>query len=89
GSDNGTVTDTNLLDQQINNPSTPAPEKLPLKLYEFVASHNPPVILYPPGFTAVFSTLYPQVFQQIASGKLTLDQGVQTFFAQAKQQLTR
>ena len=89
GSDNGTVTDTNLLDQQINNPSTPAPEKLPLKLYEFVASHNPPVILYPPGFTAVFSTLYPQVFQQIASGKLTLDQGVQTFFAQAKPQLTR
>lgn len=87
-SDNGTVTDTSLLEAQINSPSTSEPVKESLQLYEFISKHNPPVVLYPPGYTAVFSTLYAQIFQEIASGKMTLDQGVQSFFSQAKQQLS-
>jgi len=88
-SDNGVVTNTDLLAQQINNPSTAPAVKQYLQLFEVISKHNPPLVLFTPGFTAVFSTLYPQVFQQVAFGKMTLDQGVQSFFAQAKQQLAR
>lgn len=87
-SDNGVVTDSNLLQAQINDPSLSAATREYLQVFDVISKHNPPVELYAPGYTAVFSTLYTQVFQQIASGKLTLDQGVKTFFAQAKQQLS-
>lgn len=86
-SDNGVVTDTNLLEAQINDPATDPAVKEYLKLYEVISQHNPPLMLYAPGYQAVFSTLYTQVFQQIATGKPTLDQGVESFFSQAKQQL--
>ena len=44
--------------------------------------------IYPPGFSNVFETLYPEIFQKIASGEESVDAGVQSFFAQAKSNLS-
>jgi multiple sugar transport system substrate-binding protein len=87
-SDNGVVTNTDLLAAQISDPSTDPAVKEYLQMFEVISKHNPPLVLYTPGFTAVFSTLYPQIFQQVAFGKMTLDEGVQSFFDQAKKQLS-
>jgi ABC-type glycerol-3-phosphate transport system substrate-binding protein len=87
-SNNGAVTDTSLLNQQLTDPSTGPVVKEELNVYKFIVNHNTPVVLYPPGFSNVFETLYPEIFQKIASGEESVDAGVQSFFAQAKSNLS-
>jgi multiple sugar transport system substrate-binding protein len=87
-SQNGAVTDTSLLAQQINSPATPEPVRKYLEAYQYVASHNPPLETYPPGFTIVFDTLFPEIFQKIADGQEPLSAGVSSFMAQAKVDLS-
>lgn len=87
-SNNGAVTDTSLLNQQLADPATNPIVKQELGTYNFIVKHNTPVVLYPPGFTNVFETLYPQIFQKIVNGEESVNAGVQSFFAQAKSDLS-
>jgi multiple sugar transport system substrate-binding protein len=87
-SDNGAVTDTSLLNQQLSDPSTSPIVKEELNVYKFIVNHHTPVVLYPPGFQNVFETLYTEIFQKIASGEESVNAGVQSFFAQAKSNLS-
>jgi len=87
-SDNGAVTDTNLLNQQLNDPSTNPVVKEELGTYKFIVNHHTPVVLYPPGFENVFETLYPQIFQKVVDGEESVNAGVQSLFAQAKSDLS-
>jgi multiple sugar transport system substrate-binding protein len=87
-SNNGAVTDTKLLNQQLGDPATNPIVKQELSTYNFIVKHNTPVVLYPPGFENVFETLYPQIFQKIANGEESVSAGVQSIFAQAKSDLS-
>ncbi len=87
-SQNGAVTDTALLDEQISSPGTPESVKKYLEAYKYVAAHKPPLETYPPGFTIVFDTLFPEVYQKIADGQESLSSGVASFMAQAKADLS-
>ena len=87
-SNNGAVTDTALLNQQIKSPGTAKSVKQYLRVFEYISAHHAPLVTYPPGYTIVFQTLFPQVFQKIAAGQESLTAGVASFMSQAKADLS-
>jgi multiple sugar transport system substrate-binding protein len=83
-SNNGAVTDTPLLNNQINSPQTPPAVKLELSTYKFIASQHVPLVLYPSGYTQVFTDLFLQVAEKIFSGEESVSAGTKSFMQQAK-----
>jgi multiple sugar transport system substrate-binding protein len=88
-SDNGAVTKTSLLQAQEADPATPQPVKDYLKVYEYIVKEGAPVVLYPAGYSGVFSDLFYREYQQISFGKVSVDGAVEEFFKQAKSMLQK
>jgi len=86
-SDNGAVTVTKLLDQQINDPKTSAQKKEELQVYQDIVSHGAPAIVYPSGYQTVFGQDFTRAYQDISFGKKTVQQGVDAFFKEAQAEL--
>ena len=87
-SNNGANTVTALLSKQIASPSTAPAVKQYLQTYNFIAVHKQPLVQYPPGYTQVFSNLWPVEFGKILSGSESLSAGVKSFMQQAKVDLS-
>jgi multiple sugar transport system substrate-binding protein len=88
-SDNGAVTKTSLLQAQENDPATPKGVTTYLKVYQDIVDAGAPDILYPPGYTSVFSDAFTRVYQQLSFDKLTVNAAADSFFAQAKSALQK
>lgn len=83
-SNNGAVTDTALLNNQINSKATSPAVKLELNTYKYIASQHVPLVLYPAGYTQVFTDLFLQVSEKIFSGEESVASGTKSFMQQAK-----
>lgn len=83
-SNNGAVTDTALLDNQINSKATSPSVKLELNTYKYISGQHVPLVLYPSGYTQVFTDLFLQVSEKIFSGEESVAAGTKSFMQQAK-----
>jgi multiple sugar transport system substrate-binding protein len=88
-SDNGAVTVTSLLKAQEADPATNAGVKTYLKVYDGIVAAGAPAIIYPAGYTSVFSDLFNREYQNISFGKISVSAAVDDFFNQAKSTLTK
>jgi multiple sugar transport system substrate-binding protein len=82
-SDNGAVTVTKLLQQQLDDPNKPAKKKEELQTYQDIVAHKPPVIVYPSGYQQIFVAEFTRDYQDIAFGHKSVTQAVDTFFTAA------
>ncbi|MDA8185615.1 MAG: hypothetical protein M0035_14535, partial [Actinomycetota bacterium] len=77
-------TDTALLDNQINSKATSPSVKLELNTYKYISGQHVPLVLYPSGYTQVFTDLFLQVSEKIFSGEESVAAGTKSFMQQAK-----
>ncbi len=82
-SDNGAVTNMRLLQRQLDDPELPDLKKQELSLYEDIVANDPPIVLYPPGYMAVFESAFTRAYDDVAFGSATVPEAVDTFFAEA------
>ncbi|RKN07567.1 ABC transporter substrate-binding protein [Streptomyces radicis] len=82
-SDNGAVTNTRLLQRQLDDPELPDLKKRELALYQEIVDRDPASLLYPPGYMAVFESAFSRAFDDVAFGKKTVPEAVDAFFAEA------
>ncbi|RKN46937.1 extracellular solute-binding protein [Streptomyces hoynatensis] len=82
-SDNGAVSNTRLLERQLNDPDLPETKKHELTLYEELVARHPENVLYPPGYTAVFESAFTRAFEDISFGHASVPEAVDSFFAEA------
>jgi multiple sugar transport system substrate-binding protein len=87
-SDNGAVSVTKLLNAQIADETTPKLVRDALSFTEQVIRTNPPIVRYPSGYAAVVTSLN-QAYQNVAFGKTTVTQAVDTFFSEANATLAQ
>jgi multiple sugar transport system substrate-binding protein len=88
-SDNGAVTNTNLLHAQEADAATAPGVKSYLKVYEDIVKAGAPTVLYPAGYNSVFGDAFYRVYQQISFGKVSVEAGVDDFLKQAKSALQK
>lgn len=81
-SDNGTVTNTKLLDAQIAQASLPEPTKEYLQFLKNVVAGEPTIIDFPANYNAVVLALKNN-YSNVAFGKATVAAAVDAFFSQA------
>ncbi|GAB3462080.1 sugar ABC transporter substrate-binding protein [Streptomonospora sediminis] len=82
-SDNGAVTNTELLDDQLADPDLPPKKKQELHLYQEIVRRGAPAILYPPGYQAVFEQAFIRTYQDVSFGHATPEEGADAFFTEA------
>lgn len=88
-SDNGAVTNTELLRRQLDDPELPDLKKRELALYQRIVADDPSIVLYPPGYLAVFESAFTRAYEDVAFGAQTVPEAVDTFFAEANDGLAR
>ncbi|KAB8165247.1 extracellular solute-binding protein [Streptomyces sp. 3MP-14] len=88
-SDNGAVTNTELLQRQLDDPELPDLKKRELALYQRIVADDPSIVLYPPGYLAVFESAFTRAYEDVAFGNQTVPEAVDTFFAEANDGLAR
>lgn len=83
-SNNGAVTDTALLNEQITSKTTSPAVSRELSTYKYIANQHVPLVLYPSGYTQVFTDLFPQIAEKIFSGEESVSAGTKSFMQQAR-----
>jgi len=81
-SDNGAATNTDVLQAQLEDPDLPPLKKHELELYQEIVADDPPYIVYPPGYNATFQQSFERNWDEIAFGRASIQQAVDTFFAE-------
>ncbi|WP_161606284.1 ABC transporter substrate-binding protein [Microlunatus speluncae] len=81
-SDNGAATNQQVLEEQLNDPELPALKKHELELYQQIVADEPPYIVYPPGYNATFQQSFERNWDEIAFGRLSIQQAVDAFFTE-------
>jgi multiple sugar transport system substrate-binding protein len=82
-SDNGAVTNTKFLAEQIGDTSLPATKRQELAVYQKVVAQKPTAVLYPPGYQTAFEGTFTRAYQDVSFGRKTVQQAVDSFFAEA------
>ncbi|WP_078900537.1 ABC transporter substrate-binding protein [Streptomyces sp. SBT349] len=82
-SDNGAVTNTELLQRQLEDPELPDLKKRELALYQDIVDRDPQNLLYPPGYMGVFESAFSRAFDDVAFGKKSVPEAVDSFFEEA------
>jgi multiple sugar transport system substrate-binding protein len=81
-SDNGAVANTRQLDQQLQNPTSPE-VKLVLQQYSDIVAQKVPTQILPAGYSSMFEQSFQRDYQDIAFGRKTVDEAVDSFYAEA------
>lgn len=81
-SDNGAATNQQVLEEQLQDPELPELKKHELELYQQIVADEPPYIVYPPGYNATFQQSFERNWDEIAFGRLTIQQAVDAFFTE-------
>lgn len=86
--DNGAPTNTAVLDALTAEDSElPDLKRDELEQYRAISEDNPPKVNYPPGFNAVFQQAFTRNYNEVAFGRLTLDEAVDAFFTETNASL--
>ncbi|WP_129841035.1 extracellular solute-binding protein [Streptomyces sp. RFCAC02] len=80
---NGAVTNTELLQRQLDDPEQPDLKRQELTLYQQIVADDPPIVLYPPGYMAVFESAFTRAYEDIAFGSASVPEAVDAFFEEA------
>jgi multiple sugar transport system substrate-binding protein len=80
---NGAVTNTELLERQLNDPGQSGLKRQELTLYQEIVAHDPPIVLYPPGYMAVFESAFTRAYEDVAFGSTSVPEAVDAFFEEA------
>lgn len=86
-SNNGAVTNTRHLEQQLENPDLPPLRKHDLELYGKIAEAEPPTVIYPPGYQAVFEDAYIRAYESVTFGGGSTQDAAAAFFAEVESSL--
>lgn len=81
-SDNGAATNQQVLEEQLNDPELPPLKKHELELFQEIVADDPPYIVYPPGYNATFQQSFERNWDEIAFGRLSVQQAVDAFFTE-------
>ena len=83
-SDNGAATNSKVLAAQVDDTSISPLLRHSLELFqEMAADPKTQAIVYPAGYQAAFETTFTRIYQDIAFGKTSVEQGVNDFFKEA------
>lgn len=85
-SDNGAVANAEQLEAQIANPASPG-VKAALEQYQYILDADVPAQTMPQGYNAVFEAAFKRTYQDIAFGRKTVKEGVDSFFSEANASL--
>lgn len=86
-SDNGAVTNTRHLEQQLEDPDLPELRKQDLELYGRIAEAEPPTVVYPSGYQAVFEDAFIRAYESVTFGGGTTQEAAAAFFAEVESSL--
>jgi multiple sugar transport system substrate-binding protein len=86
-SDNGAATNTKVLDAQLADPSLSATKKHELETYKKIVSEGPPTIVFPPSYQSVFENSFKRAYEEVAFGRMNVDQAADKFFDEANAKL--
>lgn len=67
-SNNGAVTNTAQLQQQLDDPELPDLKRHELELFQQIVENDPPTVLYPPGYQANFEEAFTRAYESISLG---------------------
>jgi len=81
-SNNGGVTNTRHLQQQLDNPDLPATKKHELELYQQVIENKPPTVSYPAGYQANFETAFSRAYESVSLGGASPEDAAKAFIAE-------
>ncbi|MEO3754234.1 ABC transporter substrate-binding protein [Streptomyces sp. B6B3] len=82
-SDNGGVTNTRLLQRQVDDPELPRTKRHELRLYQRIVEREPALVIYPPGYMAVFESAFLRAYEDVSFGHRTVREAVDAFFEEA------
>ncbi len=86
--DNGAPTNTAVLDALTAEDSElPELKRDELEQYRAISEDNPPKVNYPPGFNAVFQQAFTRSYNEVAFGRMSLDEAVDSFFTETNASL--
>lgn len=86
-SNNGPVTNTRHLEQQIDDPELPELRAHDLELYGEIAQAEPPTVVYPPGYQAAFEDSYVRAYESVAYGEVSVEDAASSFFTEVNSAL--
>lgn len=86
-SDNGAATNTKVLDEQLNDAQLPPLKKQELTLFQEILANDPPYIVFPPGYNATFQQSFKRNYEEVAFGRMSVEQAVDTFFTETNSTL--
>ena len=78
-SNNGAVTNSDQLQQQVNNPELPPLKKHELELFQQIVADNPPTVVYPAGYQANFETAFTRAYESISLGGADVEETAKSF----------
>jgi multiple sugar transport system substrate-binding protein len=81
-SNNGGVTNTRHLQQQLDDPELPPLKKHELELYQQVIENEPPAVSYPPGYQANFETGFNRAYETVSLGGTSPEDAAAAFIAE-------
>ena len=85
--DNGAPSNTKVLDAQLADASLSATKKHELELYKQIVASDPPIIVFPPKYQAMFEASFRRNYDEVAFGRMTVTQAVDKFFSEANASL--
>lgn len=81
--DNGAPTNTKVLDALLAQADLPETKVHELELYQQILEAEPQTIVFPPGYQATFEASFKRAYEDIAFGRSSVEEAVQTFFDEA------
>ncbi|SEE87730.1 ABC transporter substrate-binding protein [Ruania alba] len=86
-SNNGAVTNTSHLEEQLADSDMPELQAHSLELYGQIAANEPPTVVYPPGYQAAFEDAYGRAYESIAFGGTDVQEAAEAFFTEVNASL--
>ncbi|MCI2417868.1 extracellular solute-binding protein [Saccharopolyspora sp. K220] len=86
-SDNGAVTNTALLQQQLRDPELAPSKRAELSLYQEILRRDPQIVLFPAGYEVAIDDNLKRSYERVAFGLTTVDQAAQEFVVEANRVL--
>ncbi|WP_219414653.1 ABC transporter substrate-binding protein [Pseudonocardia nigra] len=81
-SNNGAVTNSRQLQQQLDNPELPPLKRAELDLYQKIVAGTPVAVVYPPGYQASFEGAFTRAYESVIFGGTSTQDAAAAFFTE-------
>lgn len=85
--DNGANVHSENLQRLIDNPQTSDAKRAELELFQYIASQEVPAVTYPQGYQTIFQETFARYYQEVAFERMSIDEAVEQFIAEAEAEL--